>query len=666
MNFGALWLTTVLCLPLLSRAAAPDNEPLLIMLQGDSVQELRELVERAGGSVTHNLPIINALGASVTAQQLEQIRSSPVISRLIDDLSMDMSEPLPPPDATACALGGALEAQLASNTLEWAIHNLGEATDRLKSVKLSWPSGLGSELHAQLGEATLELSPATLDGEDRWQTTTDLAEAEAGPQPGTRTQFSITFPANTSDLRDQWQQSDFQITLQFGTSCTLTLIPGYADYLSDTYYPRVSGAADLHRHGITGRGVTVAVLDSGLWEHPALATDTEGEPRIIGRYDAIDNRASVPVPDASGHGTHMSSVIANSERVLTHGQPDGSYKGIAPDAQLVAIKAFDEEGQGDFLDIVRGIQWVVEHREQLNIRVLNLSFAARPRWPYFLDPINQALMHAWAAGITVVAAAGNEGPEPMTIGSPGNLPYIITVGAYTDSWTVDDRNDDYIPGFSSRGPTPSGHIKPDLVAPGGHIAGLASPGSTLTRKHPNYMISSGELVMTGTSQASALVSGIAALLLQMEPELTPDDVKCKLMSSAEPAIHKNGRLYYSPFLQGSGAVSATRAVTLGTSGCGNQGLDIARDIRGETHYEGPAIVGEAGDPTLPGLQDPLTPKPTEDAPSDALRWGVKAHIEREDAEPPSAELPVDWLEIYTAERSRIEALSRQDNGESSR
>ncbi|HCD55641.1 MAG TPA: hypothetical protein DEQ90_09445, partial [Halieaceae bacterium] len=122
------------------------------MLQGDSVQELRELVERAGGGVTHDLPIINALGASVTAQQLEQIRSSPVISRLIDDLSMDMSEPLPPPDATACALGGALEAHLGSKTLEWAIHNLGEATDRLKSVKLSWPSGLGSELHAQLGE----------------------------------------------------------------------------------------------------------------------------------------------------------------------------------------------------------------------------------------------------------------------------------------------------------------------------------------------------------------------------------------------------------------------------------------------------------------------------------------------------------------------------------
>ncbi|MCP4519529.1 MAG: S8 family serine peptidase, partial [Delftia sp.] len=159
-----------------------------------------------------------------------------------------------------------------------------------------------------------------------------------------------------------------------------------------------------------------------------------------------------------------------------------------------------------------------------------------PRWPYYLDPINQAIMRAWAEGITVVAAAGNDGPEAMTVGSPGNLPYIITVGAVTDSWTLATRKDDYIPDFSSRGPTPEGHIKPDIVAPGGHITGITRPGSGLLKEHPEYQLKGGELVMTGTSQAAALVSGLVALLLQLEPDLTPDDVKCKLTGTAEPAI----------------------------------------------------------------------------------------------------------------------------------
>ena len=660
-----LSLAALLWLALPAHAENPDDASLMIMLQGTDVTELRQLVEGVGGTVTHDLPIIQALGAAVTAAQLDQIRSSPLILRLIDDLSMDMSEPLPPPDTGQCHLGGALEARVSDNRLEWDIHNLGAAAEQLTQVQLSWPGALGPDAQIQLGAAPLKLPPPAQKGDGAWHTQGEINGRVPAPLPGDIATLAVAFPQQADAGSAGWQQHHFGVALQFGEECKLKMIPGYTDYFSDTYFPSVSGAAELHRHGITGRGVTVAVLASGLWEHPALAKDTRGENRIAGRYDAIRDVADHPVPDASGHGTHMSSVIAHSEQVLTNGKPDGSYKGIAPDARLVAIKAFDEEGQGDFLDIVRGIQWDVDNRERLDIKVLNLSFAARPRWPYFLDPINQALMRAWAAGITIVAAAGNEGPAPMTIGSPGNLPYIITVGAYTDSWTVDDRNDDYIPGFSSRGPTPSGHIKPDVVAPGGHIAGLAEPGSALTQKHPNYMISTGELVMTGTSQASALVSGIAALLLQLEPDLSPDDIKCKLMSSAEPAIHRNGRLYYSPFQQGSGAVSATRAVTLGISGCGNAGLDLAREISGEMHFEGPAVVDDAGQPTLPGIEHMLAPDATEDAPSSALRWGVKAHIERKDGLPPEENLPINWLEIYFSEKAKIEELSRNADVNSS-
>lgn len=311
------------------------------------------------------------------------------------------------------------------------------------------------------------------------------------------------------------------------------------------------------------------------------------------------------------------------------------------------------------LDIVRGIQWAVDNREKYEIQVLNLSFSARPRWPYYLDPINQAVMRAWAEGITVIAAAGNAGPEPMTVGSPGNLPYIITVGAVTDSWTVDTRADDYVPDFSSRGPTPEAHIKPDIVAPGGHITGITRPGSGLLQDHPEYQLPSGELVMTGTSQAAALVSGLVALLLQLEPDLTPDDVKCKLLSTAEPALNKDGLLAYSPFQQGHGYVSITRAITLGERGCGNTDLNIMRDMAMQEHFEGPAIMTEQQEISLPGLEDMLSPTPPSKGTSDTRVWGVKDHVERLEPDhttPPGH--PFAWEQMYETERKRIEALSQ--------
>lgn len=660
-NFRFLPLSLALCTVLGSAVLSADEgqpELLRVMLQGHSTAALRELVEDAGGSVSHDLAIIDAVGALVTPAQLEDIRNSPLILRLIDDLSMDMSEPLPPPDEAACTIGGALEATLRADGIHWSLYNQGETPKALTKLELSWPGALGDLTRLRLGTRDMPHGSEATVADERRSLTLEYGPTEALSLAGI-TQLHIGFAHGLAESDGQlaWAQSDFAVKLEFGDECSSELIPGYADYAGDTYYPTVAGASELHRHGITGRGVTVAVLDSGLWEHPALALDTRGKQRIIGRYDAIENIVGEPVADASGHGTHMTSVVAHSEEVLTHGSPSGTWKGIAPDVKLVAVKAFDEEGQGDFLDIVRGIQWIVEQREALDIRVLNLSFAARPRWPYYLDPINQALMKAWAAGITVVAAAGNEGPDPMTIGSPGNLPYLITVGAYTDSWTVADRDDDYVPDFSSRGPTPSGHIKPDIVAPGGHIAGLVQPGSTLTRKHPNYMISTGELVMTGTSQASALVAGIAALLLQLEPDLTPDDVKCKLMSSAEPAINRDGKLAYSPFQQGSGAVNAVRAVTLGQRGCGNRELDLGRDIAGEQYFEGPAIIDEEGNASLPGLHRMLADEPSADGLSSDRKWGVKDHIERENATEPAPDLPFQWLEIYLSERDLIEALS---------
>ncbi|MCB1679292.1 MAG: S8 family peptidase [Halioglobus sp.] len=650
-----LSLSAVFATPSLVASAAPQTS--LVMLQGKSARELRALVERQGGRVTHDLPIIDAVGARLTPEQLRAALRSPLVGRHIDDL--DVLQPPDHQDELArdnCKVAGAIELSLHGTQLQWPLYNKAPAPVVLEQMELTWPAHLGTIAAIALGGSNLD--PALFQQLHPGSANLQLAghaRIELAQQADLRIRFSGSPTASTGIAPEQ---GDFTITLHFSGDCSTSLMPAYPDNHHDFYY---AGAADvniLHRHGVTGRGVTVAVLDSGLWEHDALAQDTAGRPRIVARYDATNDRVGPEVFDDSGHGTHMTSVLAHSGQVIKNGEPTGTFKGIAPDASLVAVKAFDVEGHGGLLDIVRGVQWVVENRQKYNIQVLNLSFAARPRWHYWLDPVNQAVMQAWASGITVVVAAGNEGPELMSIGSPGNLPYVITVGAFTDSWTPDTTDDDYIPDFSSQGPTPTAHIKPDLVAPGGHITGVTRPGSSLTREYPEYLLSTGEFVMTGSSQAAALVSGIVALLLQLEPGLSPDDVKCKLLSSAEPAINRDGLLAYSPFQQGHGRVSAARAVALGERGCGNQELDIQLDIANAKHFEGPAIVDEEGSASLPGLKAMLSPEPAEKGLSRSRKWGVKAHIERTDPPDSSPDSPFDWQALYRREKATMEHLAR--------
>jgi len=479
---------SLLCLGQVSWAAQDSTTPFKVMLQGSSASELQHLVEDNGGTISHSLHIIDAVGAIVTSTQLDNILKSPLVSRHLDDLSTSGPPVDSPPDIEkTCDVGGAMELEFQNSQLSWRLYNKKETRERLLSLDIKWPTALGKIGSLSLGDTKIDTAQSEREGEISLVFT-----KEDAPALDKTARLQLAFKSTGNTWTEGFPvQSDFEITATFGPDCETKLIPGYKNNHEDTYFPTVIGANSLHLHQITGRGITVAIVDSGLWEADVLALDTQGKPRILARYDAIKDISGKEAFDDSGHGTHMASVIANSGPVTKNGQPTGTFKGIAPDVNLVAVKAFNIEGQGDLLDIVRAIQYVVDQREALDIKVLNLSFSARPRWHYWLDPVNQAAMKAWASGITVIAAAGNEGPEAMTIGSPGNLPYLITVGAVTDSWTVGTRNDDYIPDFSSRGPTPNAHIKPDIVAPGGHMTGITRPGSTLTKDYPDYLLKTG-------------------------------------------------------------------------------------------------------------------------------------------------------------------------------
>jgi subtilisin family serine protease len=358
--------------------------------------------------------------------------------------------------------------------------------------------------------------------------------------------------------------------------------------VSDTNFPEVVGADVVWNAGVTGEGIAVAIVDTGIAQHKALTKYPDGSSgRIVGWVDFVES-AKHPI-DPSGHGSHIAGIIAGSQLA-----PDGSWTGVAPGVNLVGVRVLDENGGGTYADVISGIQWVVEHADTFNIRLLNLSLVSTVQAPYWADPLNQAVMEAWAAGITVVVAAGNQGPDPMSIGVPGNTPYVVTVGAFTDNYTPLNWNDDFIAPFSAAGPTLDGFVKPDLVAPGGHIISSMKSNAQLVDDGIAHKITPKYASMAGTSQATAVVTGIAALMLEQHAGLTPDAVKYRLMHSAFPWIDlETTDALYSIWQQGAGRINAPGAVFDELSGLANAGMDIHADLAGTVSYEGYSYYDEA-------------------------------------------------------------------------
>jgi serine protease AprX len=267
-------------------------------------------------------------------------------------------------------------------------------------------------------------------------------------------------------------------------------------------------------YGIDGSGVTVAMIDTGV------ARSRDFGDRVIARVDFTPGGNG---DDAYGHGTHLAGVIAGDGAAS-----GGKWRGVAPGAQLVSVKVAGPDGATDVSVVIAALQWVVTHRAQYEIKVLNLSFGTDSVQPYAVDPLNAAVERAWAAGITVVVSSGNRGPGK--INKPGDDPFVITVGAADLKQTV-DRKDDEIAPFSSSGITQDGFTKPDLVAPGTTIVATRDAGSTIDALHPDAVVDDEYFKGTGTSQAGAIVSGVAALLYQANPSLSPNMVKGILTGS---------------------------------------------------------------------------------------------------------------------------------------
>lgn len=365
-----------------------------------------------------------------------------------------------------------------------------------------------------------------------------------------------------------------------------------ADQLHDAYLQ--------HDSPITGAGVAIAVLDSGIYFSDDVKDilGSQVQNLFLGQANFVDGGTcgieggdqystycftdEDDSRDRYGHGTHIAGTIWNQ----FEDYDTGVNIGIAPGAEILSVQVLDQEGSGTYEDVIEGIQYVIDNKDTFGIKVINLSLSGQVTTPYFVDPLNRAVEEAWAAGIVVVAAAGNSGPGAGSVMVPGNDPYIITVGAVDTKRTPGYWADDEIPFWSASGPTLDGFIKPDIVAPGGNIVSfmyndpeVISQSAKLVQEHPDYSADANLFRMNGTSMATAVTSGVVALILEANPGITPDQVKFRLMRSAKFATTNSATdLAYNPFQQGAGRIWAPDAVLGSYTESANNGMDIQADL----------------------------------------------------------------------------------------
>ena len=335
---------------------------------------------------------------------------------------------------------------------------------------------------------------------------------------------------------------------------------------------------------LTGSGVTVAVIDSGIAYHNDFkVTSSNNNFRIIANEYFTGSGGS---DDLFGHGTHVAGIVAGNG-VMSNGR----YRGMAPGVNLVNLKVSDKEGLTYESDVVESLEWVYNNKSTYNIRVVNISMNSTVAQSYHTSPLDAAVEILWFNGIVVVVSAGNNGTGegPVTLYPPANDPFVITVGATEDKGTT-SLGDDDLAIFSAYGVTEDGFTKPEIVAPGRNlVAPLSSKASTIYNAHPLHRVGEYYFRMSGTSMSAPVVSGAVALLLQDEPGLNPDQVKYRLLATANVGWQSYVSLDPDPGY--TGYLDVFAAVNGGTIESANTGIAVSNML---TSGSNPVTWGTVG------------------------------------------------------------------------
>jgi serine protease AprX len=324
-------------------------------------------------------------------------------------------------------------------------------------------------------------------------------------------------------------------------------------------FPRVVRASDVWS-GVTGapkqgQGITVAVLDSG-----SVKTDDVKDRMIASANFDDDEHDSL---DSYGHGTFVAGIIAGDGK-----SSNGQYMGIAPRTNILSARVSGDEGMATEADVVEALGWILANKTRYGVRVVNMSLNSSVMQSYHTSPLCAAAEVLWFNGIVVVVSAGNNGTANLY--PPANDPFVITVGATDDRGTV-TLSDDTMASFSAYGTSETGSVKPEVVAPGRNIVSLLPQNdeTTIGIFHNPNRVNEHYFRMSGTSMSAPMVSGVVALLLQDEPNLNPDQVKHRLMSTAAGTGRWSG---YDPQRAGAGIIDAAAALSSTSMDAANTGM----------------------------------------------------------------------------------------------
>lgn len=577
---------------------APGQRVRVIVQKVAGTDDAESQVSALGGQVTRDLSIINAFAAEMTAEAVMELAQAESVRWVSLDAPVQGSAA-----ATKFTTWATANGTIVGNGFT-AYANI------LSPVGKNGTFGYGARVKGAFGGFVPEFSPgsAITKVELRLQlytdkTLTSTQVVKVTPYVDGKASKIATVPAATlnaftgaskagtlyfdiSSLRT-WKWADFK-TLQLlvdqsalptttsvyydaiglrvtTTTGTDTTSPISMATISDgttidtsvmqSVFPKVVRAIDVWNTApyFKGSGVTVAVIDSGNFRTNGLGARLLGELN----FNSTEHQAT----DQFGHGTHVSGIIADDGS-----NSAGQYMGIAPKANILGLRVADDNGMAYESDVVAAMQWVYQNQALYNIRVVNLSLNSSVYQSYDTSPLDAAAEILWFNGIVVVVSAGNNGSA--TLYPPANDPFVITVGATDDVATI-DLSDDAVATFSAYGSDDLGRPKPDLVAPGRNIIAYLPDVNNLTIpvEHPEGVVSQYYFRMSGTSMAAPVVSGAVAILVESNPNLTPDQIKYRLTATA----NKNWPGYNS-ITAGAGYVDLYTAVIATSTESANTGL----------------------------------------------------------------------------------------------